>query len=105
MRRNLLYAVGLLFALGAANISVAAVAPSRGLSETASETRVVHDLGVLQPSANSDNSAPAPLSATVSTAEPVPELPTWGMMLLCLAGLGLAAFKKGRKDRLSPGIE
>jgi len=26
-------------------------------------------------------------------------------MLLCLAGLGFAAFRKGRKDRLSPGIE
>ena len=44
-------------------------------------------------------------AATVSPAEPIPELPTWAMMLLCLMGLGLAGFKKGRKDRLSPGIE
>jgi hypothetical protein len=41
----------------------------------------------------------------MSSAEAVPELPTWAMMLLCLAGLGLAGFKKSRKDRLSPGID
>jgi hypothetical protein len=106
MRRSLLFAVCLSFAVGAADLSVAAVAPNGRLTETTSETKVMHDLGLVQPRGNSSDPAPAPLSAaTVSTAEPVPELPTWAMMLLCLMGLGLAGFKKGRKDRLSPGIE
>jgi hypothetical protein len=41
----------------------------------------------------------------VTSAEPVPELPIWAMLLLCFAGLGLARLKRGRKDRLSPGID
>jgi MYXO-CTERM domain-containing protein len=41
----------------------------------------------------------------VSSAQAVPELPTWAMMILCLAGLGLARFKRRRKNRLSQGIE
>jgi hypothetical protein len=58
------------------------------------------------PPPSSDSPTPTSASAsTMSSAEAVPELPTWAMMLLCLAGLGLAGFKKSRKDRLSPGID
>jgi hypothetical protein len=64
----------------------------------------IYDLGALQPAPDSDSPTPASAS-TVSSAEPVPELPTWAMILLCFAGLGLAGLKRGRKDRLSPGIE
>jgi hypothetical protein len=41
----------------------------------------------------------------VSNAEPVPELPIWALMLLFFGGLGLAKLKRGRKNRLSQGIE
>jgi hypothetical protein len=68
----------------------------------------MHDLGLAAPAANSEDPAP-PLSSApaVSSADatPVPELPTWAMMFLCFLGLGIAVFKRGRKDRLSPGIE
>ena len=108
MRPILLYALGLSFALGAADAYAAGVAPSVAGIKMAPDqvsAHVIHDLGLL-PSANSENSTAAPSSAsTVSSAEPVPELPTWAMMLVCLLGLGFAGFKKGRKDRLSPGIE
>jgi hypothetical protein len=109
MRLILLCAVGLSLALGAADVSAAGVAPGSGVVEMASDrdsARPAHDLGVLTSPANSDNPTPAPSStSSVNSAEPVPELPTWAMMLLCFLGLGLAGFKKGRKDRLSPGIE
>jgi hypothetical protein len=47
------------------------------------------------------------LAASSNSAEatPIPELPTWGMMILCLLGLGLARLRRGRGNRLSPGIE
>jgi choice-of-anchor C domain-containing protein len=32
----------------------------------------------------------------------IPEAPTWGMMLVGFAGIGFAAFSRGRKDRLAP---
>lgn len=34
----------------------------------------------------------------------VPETSTWVMMLVGLAGLGSAAYRRGRKDRLAPGL-
>jgi hypothetical protein len=106
--RTLLYAIGLCLALGAADACAAEATPGGAMNQTASgnSSHVIHDLGLLAPVANSDDPAPAPSSAsTENSAEPIPELPTWAMMLLCLAGLGLAGFKKGRKDRLSPGID
>ncbi len=107
--QKLLCAIGLSLVLGAAEACAAGVTPGRAIIEIASDQNsghVIHDLGVLQPAANSDNPIPTPSSAaTVNSAEPIPELPTWAMMLLCLIGLGLARLKKGRKDRLSPGIE
>jgi hypothetical protein len=109
MRPIFLYAVGLCLALGAGEAFAAADTPSRDVMEIASSQNrgsLIHDFGLFAPPANPDNPAEAPSSAsTVGAAEAVPELPTWAMMLLCLMGLGFAAFKKGRKDRLSPGIE
>jgi hypothetical protein len=109
MRPIFLYAVGLSLALGAGEASAAAGTPSGALIAIASpkdQGSVVHDLGLLPPSDDSDSPAQGPPSAsTVSSAEAIPELPTWAMMLLCLMGLGLAGFKRGRKDRLSPGIQ
>jgi hypothetical protein len=105
----ILCAIGLSLALGAADACAAGVTPGGAGILTKSDNNsghAVHDLGLLPPAPSSDNSTPTSASAsTVSSAEPVPELPTWAMMLLCLAGLGLAGFRKGRKDRLSPGIE
>jgi hypothetical protein len=98
-------AIGLSLAVGAAEASAAAPAGAT-IKVALGSTHPIHDLGDLPPPPDSDNSTPAPASAsTVSSAEPVPELPTWAMILLCFAGLGLAGFKRGRKDRLSPGIE
>jgi hypothetical protein len=111
MRPILVFALGLSFALSAADASAAANTPSGvaiAMASDKDQSHVVHDLGPLPLPAGSDNPTATPSSAsTVATAEPVPELPTWAMMLLCLLGLGLAGFKtgKGRKDRLSRGIE
>ena len=66
------------------------------------------DLGPLSPHAGSGSPTSPPSSAgnmTSTAATPSPELPTWAMRLLCLLGLGLAGLKKGRRNRLSPGIE
>jgi hypothetical protein len=108
MRPLLLCAVGISLTLGIADACAATDAPGGAIIQMSSdqgEGHVVRDLGLL-PLANSEGAAAAPASAsTVSGAEPIPELPTWGMMLLCLVGLGVAGFRKGRKNRLSPGIE
>jgi hypothetical protein len=111
MRLSLLYAVGLSFTLGMAEVYAAGVSPSGTIIPAASEHNsghAIHDLGLAPPTASSDDPAPtASLASTASSADAtsVPELPTWGMMLLFFVGLGIAGFKKGRKDRLSPGIE
>jgi hypothetical protein len=98
-------ALGLSLALGAAEARAAPADPARALVQTVSNsTHSVQDLGALPPPPDSDSTAPAS-SSSVSSAQPVPELPTWAMMILCLAGLGLARFKRGRKNRLSPSIE
>jgi hypothetical protein len=102
-------AVGLSLALGAGEARAAPAAPTHAMAQTASNSgHAIRDLGDLPPPANSDNSAPAPASTSTvdsSDATPIPELPTWAMMLVFFFGLGLAGFKRGRKDRLSPGID
>jgi hypothetical protein len=100
-------AIGLSLALGAAEACAAPLAPPATIAQPGSTARdAIRDLGDLPPPTDSVSTAPASTStSSVSSAEPVPELPTWAMMILCLAGLGLARFKRGRKDRLSPGIE
>jgi hypothetical protein len=97
--------VGLSLALGAAEASAAQATSTGAIVQPASNAGdASHDLGVLPPPPDSDK--PVPASApTVTSAEPVPELPIWAMLLLCFAGLGLARLKRGRKDRLSPGID
>jgi hypothetical protein len=99
--------VGLSLTVGAGDARAAQDAPAGASIQTeATSGHAVHDLGLFPSSPSSDSSSqPSSSASTVSSAEPVPELPTWAMMLLCLAGLGLAGFKKGRKNRLSPGIE
>jgi hypothetical protein len=93
-------AIGLSLALGAAQ-----AAPAGAMGKTApNTTHPVRDLGDLPPPPDADTPSPASAS-TVSSAEPVPELPIWTMLLLCFAGLGLAKFKRARTDRLSPGLE
>jgi hypothetical protein len=34
-----------------------------------------------------------------------PESSAWALMALCVCGLGVAGFRRGRSNRLSPGIE
>jgi hypothetical protein len=98
-------ALGLSLALGAAEACAAQTAPAGAIGQTALDsTHPIRDLGALPPPPDSDTPTPASAS-TVSSAEPVPELPIWAMLILCFAGLGLARFKRGRKDRLSPGLE
>ncbi len=105
----LLYAAGLSLALGVADPCAAGVPPKGAITLAASDhnsDQGPHDLGLLAPAANSDDPVPQASSAsTAGGAEPVPELPTWAMMFVCFLGLALAGLKKGRKDRLSPGIE
>jgi hypothetical protein len=97
--------IGLSLAFGVAGARATPAAPAGAIIQVAlGSTHPIHDLGDLPPPPDSDNPTPASTS-TVSSAEPVPELPTWAMILLCFAGLGLAGLKRGRKDRLSPGID
>jgi hypothetical protein len=106
--RMLLCAIGVSLALGGADARATGISPGGAMNQAASDRNAdhgLHDLGLLPPAGNADASPRAPSASDLSSAEPVPELPTWAMMLLCLAGLGLAGFKKGRKDRLSPGID
>jgi hypothetical protein len=100
-------AFGLSLALGAAHAGATQADVASALIRTVSNpTHPIQDLGDLPQPPDSDRTAPASASAsTVSSAEPVPELPIWAMLILCFAGLGLARFKRGRKDRLSPGLE
>jgi hypothetical protein len=98
-------ALGLSLAVGAAEARTAQTALAGAIGQTALDsTHPIRDLGDLPPPSDSDTPTPASAS-TVSSAEPVPELPIWAMLLLCFAGLGLARFKRARKDRLSPGLE
>ena len=103
----IVFAVGLSLALGAAEAGAAQAAPTGAVAHSESTGGdAFHDLGDLPPPPASDNPTPASASASsVSSAEPVPELPIWAMLLLCFAGLGLARLKRARKDRLSPGID
>ena len=97
-------ALGLSLALVAAKACATQTAPAGAIGQTALDFTPIRDLGDLPPPPESDNPTPASPS-TVGSAEAVPELPIWAMLLLCFAGLGLARFKRGRKDRLSPGLE
>jgi hypothetical protein len=98
-------AIGLSFAFGAVEASARQTAAAAAITQSALQPgEAIQDLGALQPAPDADNPTPAS-TPTVSSAEPVPELPTWAMILLCFAGLGLAGLKRGRKDRLSPGID
>ena len=110
MRGNVLvYAVGLSLALGVAEPCAAGVSPKGAITRSASDQNAnqdTYDLGLLAPAANSDDPAPqASSGSSLGGGEPVPELPTWAMMFVCFLGLALAGLKRGRKDRLSPGIE
>jgi hypothetical protein len=99
-------ALGLSLALGAAETRAAQTAPAGAIGQTAlNPAHPVRDLGDLPLPPDADTPAPPASASTVSSAEPIPELPIWAMLLLCFAGLGLAKFKRGRKDRLSPGLE
>jgi hypothetical protein len=98
-------AIVLALAFGAAEARATPAAPTGAIIQVASNsTHPIHDLGDLPPPPDSDSTAPASASS-VSNAEPVPELPIWALMLLFFGGLGLARFKRGRKNRLSQGIE
>jgi hypothetical protein len=99
--------VGLYLAVDIAEAGAAQADPASVLIQTVSNsTHPIQDLDDLPPPPDSDFAAPASAPASsVSSAEPIPELPTWAMMILCLAGLGLARFKRGRKGRLSQGLE
>jgi hypothetical protein len=105
--RIIVCAVGFSLALGASEARDAQAARASAIIQTASNPGdAVRDLGVLPPPADADNPTPTSAAAsTVSSAGPVPELPIWAMLLLFFGGLGLAKLKRGRKDRLSPGIE
>jgi hypothetical protein len=99
-------AIGLSLALSAGAAIAAQAAPNDAITQIGSDsTHPIRDLGDLPPHPDSDSSTPTSAPASNGSAEAVPELPTWAMMLLCFAGLGLAGFKRGRKNRLSPGIE
>jgi hypothetical protein len=97
--------VGFSLALGAAEARATQAAPAGAIVQPASNPGLAtHDLGALPSPPDSDTPTPASAS-TVSSAQPVPELPIWAMLLLFFGGLGLAKLKRGRRDRLSPGIE
>ena len=109
MRQIILSWVGLSLALGAPQAFAAGMAVGSAPVEVAliqNSDHVVHDLGVFPPPTDSDYPTPGPASTSkMNSAEPVPELPTWAIMLLCFIGLALAGYKKSRRDRLSPGLE
>jgi hypothetical protein len=109
VRRIIFGSVLLSLALWASEACAAEMAAGSSPIEIASNHspgHAVHDLGLLPPPTNSDNPTPGPESGSkTDSADPIPELPTWAMMLVCFIGLALAGYKKGRKDRLSPGIE
>jgi hypothetical protein len=101
----ILCTVGFSLALGATGARATQAASAAAIVQPASNSGdASRDLGALPPPRDSDNPTPASASPA-SSAEPIPELPTWVMMLVLFLGLGLAGFKKGRKDRLSPGMD
>jgi hypothetical protein len=107
VRRIILGSVGLSLALGAPEAWAAGARGSAPIAITSDQNSGhVVDLGLLPPPANSDDPTPGPASTSkMNSAEPVPELATWAMMLLCFIGLAVAGYKKGRRNRLLPGID
>jgi hypothetical protein len=104
---TLLFTIGLFLALGLAELCIPAMAgPDRAAITKVDEILdlSIQDLGLLPAPGSSGASTPATV-AIESRSQPIPELPTWTMMLIFFMGLGLAVFKRGRKDRLSPGID
>ena len=96
--RLIVYSVGLSLALAAMEAGAAQAAQAGAIIQKASNSgTAIQDLGALTPPPDSDSSTSA-TDSTVSSAQPVPELPTWAMILLCFAGLGLAGLKRGRRD-------
>jgi hypothetical protein len=90
--------------LGGMHACAAPVSPPGAVAQKASAGDALRDLGDLPPPPDTDSGV-QPSASTVSMAEPIPELPTWAMILLCFAGLGLAGFRRGRRDRLSTGLD
>jgi hypothetical protein len=103
----ILCTLSLSLALCAVEARAAQTATVGAIVQTASNsTHPIRDLGDLPPPPDADNQTPTSASvSTVSSAQPVPELQIWAMLLLFFGGLGLARLKRGRKDRLSPGLE
>jgi hypothetical protein len=103
MRQILLCAIGSCSMLSLADTCAAEARPDGAIVQTISDHNsghAIHDLGPVAPTANSDDPTPAPSSTwTVSSAQPIRELPTWAPMLVFFLGLGLAGFKKSRKER------
>jgi hypothetical protein len=100
------FAIALPLALGVAEARAAQAEPASALIQVVSSSaHPIQDLGDLPPPPDADTPTASASASIVSNAQPVPELSTWAMMILCLVGLGLATFKRGRKDRLSPGLE
>jgi hypothetical protein len=92
-------------ALGVAEAPAAQTAPVPAPRALSNSGHPIQDLGDMPPP---DEDAATPTSAStsaVSNAQAVPELPMWAMLLVFFAGLGLARLKRGRTDRLSPGLE
>jgi hypothetical protein len=103
--QTILCKVGFSLALCAAEASATPATSAGAIVQPASHsTDASHDLGILPPPPDSETTTPASAS-TASSAAPIPELPTWAMILVLFLGLGLATLKRGRKDRLSPGLE
>ena len=100
-------AIALTLTLGAAEAGASEVGSTAAIFQPASNSHeTIRDLGGLLPPTDPNSGASESTGvSSVSSAEPVPELPTWAMMVLCLAGLALARVKRSRKNRLSPAID
>jgi hypothetical protein len=93
-------------AFGAAEARAAQTTPVPAHQTLSNSGHPIQDLGDVPPPPDEDTPTPTSASTSAaSNAQAVPELPMWAMLLVFFAGLGLARLKRGRKDRLSPGLE